>query len=669
MKKFLLIPLLLCGMLAANAQPLSKLQKFSAKAVTENVQKAQTTLKNVQKAQLQMPKKMSRASLEEYAVNPKELTNNDQFGQVYYGGLEIANTMSLATYYTADMTERFSGNKIPTIFSAVGSGTESATFWIRKELDGENLWETTVTELTPNTIFAVDCDYTLDNDPIFLGYTAKGNFAQGYIFFTENSSALSMIVADGRGAWSDFSMYGSAFFVCETEGDAGLKQHDLAISDLAISERAMAGAEHNIVGQLVNMGSYPVVSFKTRVVINGKEFINEHKTDTMLNKSIVDFTIPITTPAQDGSYFSYIQVTEVNGNADGYPADNEATSQLLVLSESYPRKVVMEEFTGTWCGWCPRGMAAIEKLQKDYPNDFIAIAVHAGDNFEPETYAPILGAVSGYPSAYVNRIVETDPYHGLSGDNYGIKELVDELKAVPTEAQMGISSKLSADNTEIQVTSYTKFSLSMNDASAYTVAYVLLEDKLSGVQENYYSKSMSSQTGFTEDNLPEELLTYYEKSNKFLASYNDVARGIYDPWGIEGSLSGAVNKWEAKKHTYTIPVPAAIKKFDNLHIVALLLDANTGEIINAEKAKVGEEKLTAIGTITKNELNADIAATEGAVIVTATNATAKVYTIDGKLLAAQSVNGTATIPTNGWSGAVIVRVENGNDVVVKKIVL
>ena len=66
---------------------------------------------------------------------------------------------------------------------------------------------------------------------------------------------------------------------------------------------------------------------------------------------------------------------------------------------------------------------------------------------------------------------------------------------------------------------------------------------------------------------------------------------------------------------------------------------------------------------------ADRETTEGAVIVKATNATAKVYTIDGKLLAAQSVNGTATIPTNGWSGVVIVRVENGNDVVVKKIVL
>ena len=117
----------------------------------------------------------------------------------------------------------------------------------------------------------------------------------------------------------------------------------------------------------------------------------------------------------------------------------------------------------------------------------------------------------------------------------------------------------------------------------------------------------------------------------------------------------------------TIPVTSNIKNLKNVSVVALLMDAMSGEIITAEKAKLGEEKLTAIGAITMNKMNADIAATEGAVIVTATNATAKVYAIDGKLLATQSVNGTATIPTNAWSGTVIVRVENGNDVVVKKI--
>lgn len=669
MKKFLLIPLMLCGALVMNAQPLSKLQKFGASATTEVVQKAQHPLVDVQQASLQLHGKKTRAGLDEYAVDPKELTNNDLSKSIYYGGVGIANTMSMATYYSADIAARFAGNKITSIYSALGQGVKEATFWIRKSLNGDNLWETTVTEITPNSIFAIGCDYTIDNEAFLLGYTAKGDFTQGYIFFTENVGELSMIVADANGNWSDFSGNGSAFFVCETEGDAGLVQNDLAITNISISDRAMAGEAFNIVGQLTNFGAYPVISFKTKAIVNGQEIVNEHEVDTVLHKGTIDFAIPTTAPAHAGCYYNDIQVVEVNGATDGYPADNSITTQLLALAESYPRKVVMEEFTGTWCGWCPRGMVGIECLQRDYPNDFIAIAVHGGDTYEAQTYAPILNSVSGFPSALINRAVEADPYYGLTDDNYGIKDLVEQVKALPTEAQIGLSSKLSADKKEIEITSYSRFNIAIPDASAYVVAYALLEDKLTGVQTNYYAKSMSSQTGITEADLSEELLAYYNKSDRFLATYNDVARGIYDAWGIEGSMSGAIEKWTAKQHTYTIPVPAEVKKTDNLTVVALLMDAYTGEVIAAEKAKLGEEKLTAIGAVTKSEMNASISATDGAIVVSAVRATAKIYSLDGKLLATQSVNGTATIPTNGWSGTVIVRVENGNDVVVKKIVL
>ena len=669
MKKFLLIPLMLCGALVMNAQPLSKLQKFGASATTEVVQKAQHPLVDVQQTSLQLPGKKTRASLDEYAVDAKRLTNNDLSLNIYYGGVNVARKISIATTFSEDLTTRFSGNKIKTIYSALGQGVKSATFWIRKQINGENLWETTVTEFTPNSMFTVDCDYVIEGTSLYLGYTATGDFTTGSIFYTENSSSLSLIVADANDKWMDYSSNGTAFFVCETEGDAGLVQNDLAITDISYSDRAMAGKDFNIVGQLTNFGAYPVVSFKTKAIIDGQEFVNEHKVDTVLHRGTINFSIPATAPDHAGRYDNNVQIFEVNGAADGYPSDNAVNTKLLSLAESYPRKVVMEEFTGTWCGWCPRGMAGIECLQRDFSDDFIAIAVHGGDTFEPETYTPILNSVSGFPSALINRVVEADPYYGLTEANYGIKDLVEAVNALPTEAQIGLSSKLSADKTEVEVTSYSKFNIAIPDASAYMLSYVLLEDKLVGSQTNYYAKSMSSQTGITEADLSEDLLTYYNKSDRFIATYNDVARGIYDPWGIQGSMSGAIQKGKAKAHTYTITVPSTVKKKENLSIVVLLMDVYTGEIIAAEKAKVGEEKLTAIDTVAKSEMNASISATEGAVIVSATHATAQIYTLDGKLLATQSVNGTATIPTNGWSGTVIVRVENGNDVVVKKVVL
>lgn len=32
---------------------------------------------------------------------------------------------------------------------------------------------------------------------------------------------------------------------------------------------------------------------------------------------------------------------------------------------TFPRRVVMEEFTGTWCGNCPRGMIGISRLRRE----------------------------------------------------------------------------------------------------------------------------------------------------------------------------------------------------------------------------------------------------------------------------------------------------------------
>jgi thiol-disulfide isomerase/thioredoxin len=405
-----------------NAQSLGKLQKKNATVTTEIVQKAQTPLTAVQETALQLPGKKTRASLDEYAVDAKRLTNNDLSLQIYYGGVNVARKISIATTFSEDLTTRFSGNKIKTIYSALGQGVKSATFWIRKQINGENLWETTVTEFTPNTMFTVDCDYVIEGTSLYLGYTATGDFTSGSIFYTENSSSLSLIVADANDNWMDYSSNGTAFFVCETEGDAGLVQNDLAITNISISDRAMAGEAFNIVGQLTNFGAYPVTSFKTKAIVNGQEIVNEHEVDTVLHKGTIDFAIPTTAPAHAGCYYNDIQVIEVNGATDGYPADNAITTQLLALAESYPRKVVMEEFTGTWCGWCPRGMAGIECLQRDYPDDFIAIAVHGGDTFEPETYTPILNSASGFPSALINRVVEADPYYGLTEVNYGIKD-------------------------------------------------------------------------------------------------------------------------------------------------------------------------------------------------------------------------------------------------------
>ena len=671
MKRFLLIPLLLCSLVVVNAQNLNKLQKLGSEEKIEAIEKNQKSFSAISKAGFSMFGKETRDDIEDLVFNPLFLTNNNPFLEIGAGKIGgISNTADMATLISSSLSTKFKGNKITKIHSAISEGVTSATFWIRKNVNGQNLWEKTITEFETMAVVTVDCDYTVDGEPFFVGCTMNGNFSEVYLFFTENSETDYSFVIGSGGQWQDFSSYGSAFFICETEGEAGLKKEDVTLTQMSYVDRAMCGKEYSIAGELMNTGYYPIVSLKAKVEVNGKEQITDIKIENPAPyMTAVEFTIPNIAPNQAGRYDSNFEIIEVNGAADGYPEDNKAMCQLVAMNESYTRKAVMEEITGTWCGWCPRGIVGIENLKKDFPNDFIAIAVHCGqDPLIAPTYDPLANAGFGAPSALMNRITLVDPYYGFENKNYGIKDVVSLINQLPTEALMGVSSKLSDDENKIEMTAYTKFSMSSPNAP-YMVAYVLMEDKLTGVQTNYYSSQVAAQYQITEASLPEDLKPYYNKKYQYTNKYDDVARGIYDIFGIEGSLSGPIQSGVVKEHTLTIEVPSNIRNIDNVSVVALLMDGYTGEIIAAEKAYVGESTTTGIESVANNEMNADIKVIPGALFVTANTATAKLYTTDGKLLSSHNVNGSATISTKDLNGTIIVRVENGKDSFVKKIAL
>ena len=667
MKRFLLIPLMLCSMLAVNAQDFKKFTKVNNKVKFEEIQKPQNTLSLTGKTEMSMTPKGTRGSIEDYVMNPLLLTNNDFSLPIYYGELGISNNFDVATYYAPTLVEKFGGNTLTKVYAFVTPGATSATFWIRKSPNGENLWEKTITDFNTDDLVEVPCDYTIDDEGFFVGYTATGKFSTARVYYTENFPSYYTLIMGTNGELYDYSEYGSAYIVCETEGEAGLQKNDIALTDFNPIERSMVGDEFFLSGSFINYGYYPVLSYTAQVDIEGVMHTAEIKADTVPYLGTVTFNVPCTAPSFEDRHDMYFEIVKINGEADEDTSNNGTMGQIIAMSESYPRKAVMEEFTGTWCGWCPRGLVAIEKLKEDYPNDFIAIGVHADDNFQSDTYVELANYAPGFPSAFMNRITFVDPYHGAGNDDYGIKAIVEAINNLPTEAQIGLSSKLTADN-KIEVTSYSTFNVPCSTAP-YTVAYAILEDNLLGFQTNYYSSQYASQTGITLEDLPEDLKYLWNKSKNMSLKFNDVALDIYDLWGVEGSLSGSIEKGVTKQHTYVMDMPASVSNSANVSVVAMLMDYFTGEIIAAEKVKLGEEKLTAIESVSGSTLNADVKAAAGAVVVTANNATAQIYTLDGKLIASQSVNGTATISTNGLKGTIIVRVADNKDAFVKKITL
>lgn len=50
-------------------------------------------------------------------------------------------------------------------------------------------------------------------------------------------------------------------------------------------------------------------------------------------------------------------------------------------SDSQVKRVLLEQFTGSWCGWCVDGSYVMELLEEDYPDTFIGCKIHNGDSW------------------------------------------------------------------------------------------------------------------------------------------------------------------------------------------------------------------------------------------------------------------------------------------------
>lgn len=87
-----------------------------------------------------------------------------------------------------------------------------------------------------------------------------------------------------------------------------------------------------------------------------------------------------------------------------------------VSTDIQKKKVLLEEFTGIHCGWCPEGHKVSKRMLKAFPNEAFAINIHEGHYSEPNGGEPdyrtavgdslglLLGSSeAGYPCGTVNR--------------------------------------------------------------------------------------------------------------------------------------------------------------------------------------------------------------------------------------------------------------------------
>ena len=351
-------------------------------------------------------------------------------------------------------------------------------------------------------------------------------------------------------------------------------EHDIKLTSVKVPPYSATDVPQMITGVITNLGS----SAENAISVTWTDGTNTNTaniTGSINPGESMSFEHPDGISLASGT--SITVDVEVGVAGDANLANNELTGFTVEGVSFWPTKAVVgEEATGTWCGWCPRGMVGMEYMEEEYGEDWIGIAVHNNDPMANSDYDSWMGdQVSGYPSGLVDREGSIDPGAAALEANF--------LTAIEKFAYASIDVKpLIDENDEVEIRIDVKFAVDMEEDMS--VAVMLVEDDLTGTgndwnQANYYSGGGSGQ-------LSGAGVDWHNESGSVAGlTYNDVAR---DPLlGAEGDddiIPGSVTEGEM--------ISYIMDKFDwnddyvkeNTRVVVMLINDNTGEVINAAES-------------------------------------------------------------------------------------
>jgi thiol-disulfide isomerase/thioredoxin len=290
-------------------------------------------------------------------------------------------------------------------------------------------------------------------------------------------------------------------------------------------------------------------------------------------------TIIFTAFDQDGNNVSassdfYVNETKIPSNThtfntigtfDVYAKYGQLTSEtktieIMPTPITFKQNVVVEDFTGTWCGWCPRVSEAV-RLLKQETSDPIVVAIHNGDAMQFSQEGAIRQAfnVTGFPTALINR-----QERWASPQPSNVAQVTAKMSG-KSYASIAMESTVSGDVLDLKVKVMMGYSYKSMKLAVY-----MLEDGLVYDQRNFTS--------------------YYGGADPIRDFVHDdvLRRSLTDVFGddIPQDQVGH-NKTFTRDFQYAIP-PSYDK--NKVKLVAFVTTGSERDIINVRQSKLGESQ-------------------------------------------------------------------------------
>ncbi len=165
-------------------------------------------------------------------------------------------------------------------------------------------------------------------------------------------------------------------------------------------------------------------------------------------------------------------------------------AQLPVSTTAENKNVILEEYTGIYCGWCPTGHASAQVFKDNNPDDVFLINVHAGGYATPQNSSDLdfrtpegtglanAFSISAFPAAMMNRrsavnLQSGNPPAFPSGD-------LDDLLTEASYANIAFDANINAVTRELTVDVEVYFT--GNGPASSNINIALLQNDIAGGQ-------------------------------------------------------------------------------------------------------------------------------------------------------------------------------------------
>ena len=530
-------------------------------------------------------------------------------------GVNSADTYHCAIFIPGDHAVA-GGKTIQAIrFGLVAPNATDAKVWIASNLPSSMSNCIQVVDVPQSEFGKLNIDvaltspYAIPAEGVYVGYsftiTKVAYQADAYpvlISGTDSPNTLILKTDKNVPSWSDLNGqgFGRLFLQVLLEGEFD----DNLVTPLDFGDvYAKVGESVNAEVILANNGITPISSIDYTITTDGAASAEQHASvaSPIAFSSKGKVIIPIPAETTQSIKNKTLTITKVNGNANE-AAGKTASFTLYSLGEIISRNALVEQFTGTGCGYCPRGHVGMAKMRETFGDRFAGVAIHQYSNQSSDAmyiasnkYAKL--NFSGAPSARINRGNEVDPYYGSR--NSILQDMEAEL-AIPAMVNVQVSGIFDETNTKVDA----QANLRPLFDGTYKVEFVLIADGLTGTgagwnQANYYAQYAASQV--------EEDLVEICKGGKYGTNpiqgytFNDVAIASSYVSGSNKVSNQVLTAGETTEVSYTLELPTYAKlknalQMDQIYVIAILID-NDGRVVNVAKTKVADYDPTAISSV------------------------------------------------------------------------